>query len=125
MAKMRGIKTETFTDDKILQVDPLARCLFVGMWTQACDNRAVEDNHVQRNARLLPMDSCDVSDLVRQLVEVGLLDQHDGFLKIPNLSTHQKIDKRYLVFCKWCEHDENSKFAKGDRRTRDRSKEQP
>src|SRR5699024_8698620 len=35
-----------------------------------------------------------------------------------------KIDKRYLVFCKWCEHDENSKFAKGDRQTRDRSKEQ-
>ena len=125
MAKMRGIKPETFTDDKILQVDPLARWLFVGMWTQACDNGHIEDNHVQLKVRILPMDNCDVSDLVRQLVKVGLLDQHDGFLKIPNLSTHQKIDKRYLVFCKWCEHDENSKFAKDDRRTRDRSKEQP
>ena len=125
MAKMRGIKPEAFTDDKVLQVEPLARWLFVGMWTQACDNGHVEDNPVQLKVRLLPMDNCDVSDLVRQLVEVGLLDQHDGFLKIPNLSTHQKIDKRYLVFCKWCEHDENSKFAKDDRRTRDRSKEQP
>src|SRR5699024_7949595 len=26
---------------------------------------------------------------------------------------------------KWCEHDENSKFAKEDRQTRNRSKEQP
>src|SRR5699024_7918787 len=125
MAKMRGIKPETFTDDKILQVDTLARWLLVGMCTTTCDNGHVEDIPVQLKVRLLPMDNCDVSDLVRQLVEVGLLDQHDGFLKIPNLSTHQKIDKRYLVYCKWCEHDENSKFAKGDRRTRARATEQP
>src|SRR5690625_2231618 len=123
MAKMRGIKPETFTDDKVLQVEPLARWLFVGMWTQACDNGHIEDNHVQLKVRILPMDNCDVSDLVRQLVEVGLLDQHDGFLKIPNLSTHQKIDKRYLVFCKWCEHDENVTFSKDDKKTRDRSKQ--
>src|SRR5699024_8665450 len=114
MAKMRGIKPETFTDDKVLQVEPLARWLFVGMWTQACDNGHIEDNHVQLKVRILPMDNCDVSDLVRQLVKVGLLDQHDGFLKIPNLSTHQKIDKRYLVFCKWCEHDKNSKCTEGE-----------
>jgi hypothetical protein len=124
MAKMRGIKPETFTDDKILQVEPLARWLFVGMWTQACDNGHVEDNHVQLKVRLLAVDNCDVDDLITQLVHAGLITRHDGFLKIPNLTKHQKIDKRYLVFCKWCENDADLTFKKEDKQTRDRSKKQ-
>lgn len=124
MAKMRGIKPETFTDDKILQVDPMARWLFVGMWTQACDNGHVEDNHVQLKVRLLPVDNCDVQDLIGQLVGAELVNRGDGFLKIPNLTKHQKIDKRYLVFCKWCDHDDDLTFKKDDKQARDRSKKQ-
>lgn len=112
---MRGIKPETFTDDKILQVSPLARWLFIGMWTQACDNGHVEDNHVQLKVRLLPMDSCDVHGLVSELISQGLLIQGEGFLKVPNLTKHQKMDRRFLVFCKWCDRDEEVRFSPSDK----------
>ena len=125
MAKMRGIKPETFTDDKILQISPLARWLFIGMWTQACDNGHIEDNLVQLKVRVLPMDNCDMRELVDELLHAGLIIQHEGFLSIPNLSKHQKIDKRYLVLCQWCDHDKNSVFTESDKQTRNRAKQQP
>src|SRR5699024_11275027 len=103
MAKMRGIKPETFHDDKILQISPLARWLIIGMRTQACDNGHVEDNPVQIKVRLLPMDNCDVKELVNELVDIGLVKRLDGHLSIPNLPHHQKIDRRFLVFCEACE----------------------
>src|SRR5690625_125973 len=122
MAKMRGIKPETFTDDKILQISPLARWLFIGMWTQACDNGHVEDNPVQIKVRLLPMDNCDVKELVNELVDIGLVKRLDGHLSIPNLPHHQKIDRRFLVFCEACEFDPDVKFYPKDKLERSSSK---
>lgn len=111
MAKMRGIKPETFTDDKFLQLTPLARLLFIGMWTEACDNGHVEDNAVQLKVRLLPMDSCDVGDLISEMVNTGQVQRCDGYLKVVKLTEHQRIDRRYLQFCEWCEHDEHTTFT--------------
>lgn len=122
MAKMRGIKPETFTDDKILQISPLARWLFIGMWTQACDNGHVEDNPVQLKVRLLPMDNCDMKELVGELVDIGLVKRIDGHLSIPNLPHHQKIDRRFLVFCEACESDPDVKFYPKDKLERSSSK---
>ena len=122
MAKMRGIKPETFTDDKILQISPLARWLFIGMWTQACDNGHVEDNPVQLKVRLLPMDNCDVKELVNELVNIGLVKRMEGHLSIPNLPHHQKIDRRFLVFCEACEFDPDVKFYPKDKLERSPSK---
>ena len=122
MAKMRGIKPETFTDDKILQISPLARWLFIGMWTQACDNGHVEDNPVQLKVRLLPMDNCDVKELVNELVDIGLVKRMEGHLSIPNLPHHQKIDRRFLVFCEACEFDPDVKFYPKDKLERSSSK---
>lgn len=122
MAKMRGIKPETFTDDKILQISPLARWLFIGMWTQACDNGHVEDNPVQLKVRLLPMDNCDVKELVDELVNIGLVKRIEGHLSIPNLPHHQKIDRRFLVFCEACEFDPDVKFYPKDKLARSPSK---
>ena len=122
MAKMRGIKPETFTDDKILQISPLARWLFIGMWTQACDNGHVEDNPIQLKVRLLPMDNCDTKELVEELVNVGLVKRLDGHLSIPNLPHHQKIDRRFLVFCDACDSDPDVKFYPKDKLERSSSK---
>lgn len=118
MAKMRGIKPETFTDDKFLQLSPLARLLFIGMWTEACDNGHVEDNAVQLKVRLLPMDSCNVSDLLAEIINTGQVARHDGYLKVVKLTEHQRIDRRYLLFCEWCEHDEHTTFTHESRKPR-------
>ena len=118
MAKMRGIKPETFTDDKVLRLTPLARWLFVGMWTHACDNGHVEDNAVQLKVRILPMDACDVDSLVDELLTTGQVERHDGYLKVVKLSEHQRIDRRFLLFCEWCEHDEHTTFTPDDKTPR-------
>ena len=115
---MRGIKPETFTDDKVLRLTPLARWLFVGMWTHACDNGHVEDNAVQLKVRILPMDACDVDSLVDELLATGQVERHDGYLKVVKLAEHQRIDRRFLLFCEWCEHDEHTTFTPDDKTPR-------
>ena len=115
MAKMRGIKPETFTDDKVLQLSPLARWLFVGMWTLACDNGHVEDNAVQLKVRLLPVDECDVDALLDELLDTGQVVRHDGYLKVDKLAEHQRIDRRYLLLCEWCDHDVYATYSESDR----------
>src|SRR5690625_5953212 len=99
MAKMRGIKPETFTDDKILQISPLARWLFIGMWTQACDNGHVEDNPVQLKVRLLPMDNCDVKELVDELVNIGLVKRIEGQDRKSTRLNSSHVAISYADFC--------------------------
>mgnify|MGYP006914135904 CR=1 FL=1 len=118
LAKMRGIKPEAFTDDKMLRLSPLARWLFVGMWTLACDNGHVEDNLIQLKVRLLPMDSCDVGDLVNELLDTGQIQRLDGYLKVAKLAEHQRIDRRYLTLCEWCAHDVHTTFKADDKAPR-------
>ncbi|AZQ77648.1 hypothetical protein EJ997_10170 [Flaviflexus ciconiae] len=125
MAKMRGIKPEAFTDDKVLELSPLARWLFVGMWTQACDNGHLDDKPVQLKVRLLPVDNCDVEALIQELLDTGQVTRHDGWLKVENLSEHQRIDRRYLSLCKWCEHDEDALYYPDDKSTRRAPKATP
>lgn len=115
MAKMRGIKPETFTDDKILQLSPLARWLFIGMWTQACDNGHVEANPVQLKVRLLPMDNCDINELINEIIQVGLVERIEGYLCVKNLPKHQKVDRRFLSLCPCCETDEEVKYLPKDK----------
>lgn len=118
MAKIRGIKPETWTDDKFVRLSPLARLLFIGMWNLACDNGHVEDNAVQLKIRLLPMDSCDVGALVDEMVDTGQVERHDGYLKVVKLAEHQAIDLYWLTLCEWCEQDEHKTFNPSDKKGR-------
>lgn len=118
MPKIRGIKPETWTDDKFVRLSPLARLLFIGMWNLACDNGHVEDNAIQLKIRLLPMDSCKVPALVDEMVNTGQVERHDGFLKVIKLAEHQHIDMRWLTLCEWCEHDEHATFGPTQKKPR-------
>lgn len=102
MPKMRGIKPETWTDDKLVEVSPLARLLFIGMWNYACDNGHVENKPRQLKMRILPGDDCEVSDLIAELVSVGCVHDRGTFLDIPTLPSHQRIDRRYFTSCDHC-----------------------
>lgn len=105
MAKMRGIKPEIWTDDKFVELSPLARLLFIGMWNFACDNGHLDDKPKQIKMRVLPTDSCDVAELLNEMAEVGVIKRSNGVITIPNLPLHQRVDKRYLTTCAHCEHD--------------------
>lgn len=118
MAKRRQIHPEIWTDEKFVSLDPLARLLFIGMWNHACDNGHLDDSALQLKMRVLPADSCDVPELLDQIVESGMVTREDGYLKVTNLSQKQALDMRYLVFCDHCEEDPARRYTEEDRPAR-------
>lgn len=114
MAKMRGIKPELWTDDDLIECSPLARLLFIGMWSFMCDNGHLADKPRQIKLRVLPADDCDVDKLLDELREHDLIERRDGYVKAPNLPVHQRIDRRYLALCPFCEHDTDAAFSASD-----------
>jgi len=125
MPKMRGIKPEILTDEKVVSLTPLSRWLFIGMWMYACDNGHIEDSPVQLKMRILPMDECDVNALLGEQINLGLVAREDGYLRVTNLPKHQNIDKRYLLLCDRCEIDKHSVYTEGDRVFRKRARSVP
>jgi hypothetical protein len=115
MPKIRGVKPTTWTDGKFVSLSPLARLLFMGMWTEACDNGHVEDDLSQLKIRLLPMDDCDIADVLAELLASGQVVRVGGCLKVVNLAEHQKPDRRFLTLCEHCAHDEQARYSDADK----------
>ena len=99
MPKIRALKPSFFTDEAVVEVSPLARLLFQGLWCYACDNGHLEDKPRQIKLRVLPADDCDVDDLLHELTAQGLILREDGWITIPTLIEHQRPDKRYFLRC--------------------------
>lgn len=99
MAKIRALKPTFFTDEDMVEISPLARLLYQGMWCHACDNGHLEDRPKQLKLRILPADDCDVDKLIREIESVGSLTRSGGWLHLLNLSEHQKPDRRYFLTC--------------------------
>lgn len=99
---MRGFKPEIWTDEKFVELQPLARLLFMGLWTYACDNGHVDDRPAQIKMRVLPADSCDVNELLEEIAALGMITRSSGVITVPNLAAHQRLDKRYFTTCQHC-----------------------
>lgn len=95
MPRIRTIKPEYWTDDKIVDLpDPLTKLLFIGMWNFADDDGYIEAS-VRRLKRLIfPDNNYDVEKAVRALIAAGMVGEYDsdqGFLlKIERFRDHQK-----------------------------------
>lgn len=99
MAKIRGIKPDFWTDDDIVELSAHARLLYIGLWNFACDNGHVEDRPRQIKMRILPADDVDVDALLDELTTGTRITRSEGWVTIPNLGEHQRIDKRYFTTC--------------------------
>jgi hypothetical protein len=98
MARIRTIKPEYWTDEKVVECSPTARLLFIGLWNFADDYGNLERSSKQIKFRILPADAIDVEPLVQELIQVGLVWEYevDGckYLHIKGFAKHQKIEKR-------------------------------
>lgn len=121
MPKKRMISPEAWTDDKFVSVSPLARLLFIGMWNFACDNGHLDNSNLQIKMRVLPADNCDVETLIQELLAADMIERTEEWVKVTNLSTHQRPDLRFLVFCDHCEHDEHTMYDPTDKKPRPKS----
>jgi hypothetical protein len=98
MARIRTIKPEFWTDEKIIELSPFARLLFIGLWNFADDEGRLVYSPVRLKLQILPADDQNISELFgeirgKKLVEVYTVDNIE-YLQINKFSDHQKIDKR-------------------------------
>ncbi|THF55936.1 DnaT-like ssDNA-binding domain-containing protein [Pseudothauera rhizosphaerae] len=81
MARIRTIKPEFWTAEQVMELSPMARLLFIGMWN-FCDDRGVHPvAYKTLKAEVFPADdllSSDVEKLVGELITQGLLIEFEA-----------------------------------------------
>ena len=100
MARIRTIKPEFWTDDKIIGLPYSARLFFIGLWNFADDYGCLQDKPEQLKLLILPSDdSFDANQMLDLLISCDLVerfideDSDTSFLTIKNWFVHQKVDK--------------------------------
>ncbi|RYE40895.1 MAG: hypothetical protein EOP24_39005 [Hyphomicrobiales bacterium] len=99
MPKIRGIKPELWTDENFVELSPLARLLWIGLWNFACDNGHVQNKPKQIKMRILPTDAVDCDALLDEIEGQRLIERTASWITIPNLSHHQKPHRRWWSVC--------------------------
>lgn len=96
MPRARNIKPAFFQNDRLGDVPPLARLLFIGLWTLA-DFRGIVEVRVRRiRVQLLPYDDAnddDVSAFLNVLERSGFIESYSvagqTYIKVVNWTVHQ------------------------------------
>lgn len=93
MARARNIKPGFFTNEELVDIDPLGRLLFIGLWMLADREGRLNDRPKKIKIELFPCDSCDVDELLEQLAEKEFIVRYqigsDKYIQIVNFSKHQ------------------------------------
>lgn len=109
MARGRILSPEFWTDSAMVRLSPFARLLYMGMWNHAfCDKGHMWDDPIDLKLKILPADSVDAEELLKELVASGRVARGsvDGraFLSIPTFLRWQKADDaRYVRKCPICQ----------------------
>ncbi len=98
MARIRTIKPEFWTDEKIVGLSPLARLLFIGLWNFVDDEGRAPFSPARLKMQILPADNADISEIIGEIRRDGLIAVYevDGkeYFQVCGFARHQKIDKR-------------------------------
>jgi hypothetical protein len=93
MARIRYVKQGLFHNEELSDCDPLARMLFIGLWTEADREGRLADRPKKIKAILLPYDDCDIEVLLNQLHEKEFIVRYtvndEAFIQVNNFSKHQ------------------------------------
>lgn len=81
MARIRTVKPEFWTAEQVMELSPMARLLFIGLWN-FCDDKGVHPvAYKTLKAEVFPADdllSTDVERLVGELIAQGLLSEFEA-----------------------------------------------
>jgi hypothetical protein len=95
MARIRNIKPDFWTDEKLVELDPWERLLFIGIWNFVDDEGYMPYSPKRLKMQVFPGDSLDVSRGVQNLISIGAITLYDSeagkILKVTNWSKHQKV----------------------------------
>lgn len=103
MARIRTIKPDFWTDEKLTDCSLSARLLFIGTWNFADDAGNLDRSHKQIKARVFPLDNIDCEPLLIELIAQGLLIEYavEGkqYLHIKGFEKHQLINRPSKPTC--------------------------
>ena len=94
MARTRSIKPSFFKNEYLAECEPMARLLFIGLWTLADSQGRMEFRHMRIKAELFPYENCDILGLLKQLADRGFVRAYESgdlkVLEIPTFGQHQR-----------------------------------
>lgn len=97
MARLRTVKPEFWTDERVGEVSVTARLLFIATWNFADDHGGLDRSAKQLKAQAFPYDNIDCEPLVQELLKARLLIEYEvggkKYLHIKGFRTHQKVEK--------------------------------
>ena len=97
MARARNIKHSFFLNDDLADCEPLARILFIGLWTLSDYQGNLEYKARKIKAQLLPYDNADIDQLVTSLDKSRLISIYSNadskYINITNFVKHQNPHK--------------------------------
>lgn len=97
MARIRTIKPDFWTDEKIVELDFAARLFFVGSWNFADDNGNLQRSAKKLKMQIFPADAIDCEPVIQSLLTHGLLSEYEvngeKFLHINGFRKHQVINR--------------------------------
>jgi hypothetical protein len=97
MARIRTIKPEFWTDERLTECSLSARLMFIGMLNFADDNGNMEYSAKRLKMQIFPADSIDTQPLLNELLAQGVLIEYsvneEKFLHIKGFRKHQVINR--------------------------------
>jgi hypothetical protein len=98
MPRIRTIKPEYWTDEKIVELSIPARLFFIGLWNFADDNGVLENKPKQLKIRIFPTDKVKIEPFIEELINQGIIityeEKGESYIWIKHLSRHQIIDRQ-------------------------------
>lgn len=96
MARIRTIKPEFWTDERVVELDFWVRLLFIGLWNFADDEGRMVCSEKRIKMQIFPGDSPNIRGGLDELSRAGLIDvytvEDTEYLQIPTFLKHQRVD---------------------------------
>jgi hypothetical protein len=97
--RIRTIKPDFWTDEKVVALSIPARLFFIALWNYVDDGGRCAWQPRTLKLRLFPADGVNLHDLAQELVDLGLVSIYEvesrEYLQVVNFERHQKLDNRY------------------------------
>lgn len=93
MPRIRYLKPEFFTNDRVGALCPLARLLWQGLWCMADREGRLKDRPARLKVEVLPYDDVSIDVLLAELVGAGFIIRYEAggerYIALPSFLEHQ------------------------------------
>jgi len=98
MARIRTVKPEFWTDEKVVSLSAFARLLFIGLWNFVDDEGRAAYSPARLKMQILPADPVDIAELLgeirREKLIVVYASDNKEYFEVCGFTKHQKVDRR-------------------------------